>query len=116
MRAPPHFKPKAIRDTSRDEVDLSDGVLLDRLLSQEKLSEKEEEAFKDMRSRLPRMMTYEQRSWAERVYTRLELDAEEPCANLVSEGKVKITAADRAKAPRYPWEMNLPLKPPGCKI
>ena len=57
-------------------------------------------------------LTPKQREWAESVYDRLDLEAEEGSANLVSSGAYTPTAAEKAK--KYPWEFApKPRKPPG---
>lgn len=95
---------------------LSDKRLLARLLAAH-LADDERQAFSDMLARLETSrrpaLSAAQRAWCERVYERLDLDAEMGCANLVSSGKYVPTEEERK--PRYFWERpeNRPLKPPG---
>lgn len=96
---------------------LTDTQLLAKLLEDERLGEKEEKAFREMLDRLMRSkrnmpLTPSQRQWAEKVYARLELDAEEGAANLISSGQYTPTKDELQK--KYGFElMPKPLKPPG---
>ena len=89
--------------------------MLDDLLRSDKVTDEEEEAFRDMRTRVgPDGLTRKQREWVSDRYRLYDLDAEEGSKNLFSSGQVKVTDAERAK--KYPWEfMKKPLKPPGRK-
>lgn len=88
----------------------TDIEILDALLSnRERLSSEEEEAFQNMRFNIENchILSSKQRQWADAVYSRLELEADRSL-NLVSSGQVP-----RGNVPRYAWELNKPLKPPG---
>ena len=102
------IKPKR-RDFNEQFGQLTDQQLLAALLGNAiRLSEQEETAFKEMEQRLNRYrLSPRQRQWAEAVYDRLDLEADRTL-NLVSTGQV-----ERTKVPRFAWEENLPLKPPG---
>lgn len=86
---------------------LSDTEILQRLLADERLTEQEEGAFRDMLRR-GRALTPAQRQWADSVFTRLELDADE-ALNLFSLGKVPV--GNPVLTPDV--LRKLPLKPPG---
>ncbi len=66
-------------------------ILLTRLVECDRLSDAEARAFRDMRYKLGqhgRVLSKAQREWAETVYQRLELDAEQGAINVVSSGLV----------------------------
>lgn len=88
-------------------------TMLEALTKDDRLNEKEEEAFGDMLRGMRnygRILSKPQLEWVERIYLKLDLDAEEPCENLVSSGAVqsgkKMEPLDFEKMPR-------PLRPPG---
>ena len=95
---------------------MNDKTLLASLLNSGKLSEEEEEVFRGMLERLDgnirsiKTLSDRQRKWAEAVYTRLKLADDEPCKNLHSSGKIPKS---NKPIPKFAWELNLPLKPPG---
>lgn len=70
---------------------MTDEELLRRLVADERLTEVELDAFGGMQKRLPRyrVLTQDQRKWADDVARRLELDADD-VENLFSSGKIKI--------------------------
>jgi hypothetical protein len=97
------------------DVNLSDTQLLGRLLECDTLEDEQRKAFGEMLGRLVssnrKQLTPAQRQWAERVYSQLELDAEEGAKNLVSSGAYTPTNAERSKV--YDFErMPKPLHPP----
>lgn len=96
-------------------ADLTDVELIDALVRCDRLSERQETAFKGMRMQLcmrERPLSPAQRDWAQLAYHELDLDAEEPCANLVSSGAVRVSAAELQL--KYNFElMPRPLRPPG---
>jgi hypothetical protein len=92
----------------------TDRSKLSALLDSQKLTPDEERAFRDMMDQLEAggvaRLSTKQREWVDRVYHKLQLDAEEGSANLFSSGKVKKTGKETV----YPWETGpKPLKPPG---
>ena len=96
---------------------MTDKSMLGALLASGKLSEEEEQAFRSMLERIDSgkrvgTLTPKQRQWAQAVYARLDLAAEEGSANLISSGKYVPTAAEMKK--KYSWETaRKPRKPPG---
>jgi len=81
------------------------------------LEDAEAQAFTDMFDRLEsgrqQTMTPKQRDWAEKVYYKHGLEREEPAANLVSTGKVKVTEAERKDLKKFLDSLGpRPLKPP----
>jgi len=106
------------RDISEDKVQLSDGVLLDKVI--ECLEDHDDEEtlkiFTQMRDRLVwnpnEPLSRRQRRWVEDTYTKFELDVEEGAVNLISSGVVKVDPEERKK--KYGFElMPRPLSPPG---
>lgn len=101
--------------------DLPSTDLLTALLASSGLTGRERNAFSDMLSRLQggriRRLTADQRAWAERRYTDLDLQAEQSL-NLASSGRVPV---DFSQSPRVlesvlgsvPEEFRKPLRPPG---
>ena len=95
----------------------TDKTMLAALLQNEdRLSEEERAAFADMQTRVQAgwssPLSSRQKEWVERVYFRLELDAEEPSENLYSRTRSSLPPPP----PTYPWETApKPLKPPGRK-
>jgi len=90
---------------------ISDLALLRAILEAD-ISEYEREAFQQMFDRLDekredRTLSIKQRQWAQDVHDRLGLET--PCENLFSQG---IGHPSRP-LPKYPWEQNRPLRPPG---
>jgi hypothetical protein len=84
----------------------------------EELDEFGQQAFPDMFDRLEsgrqQTLTPKQRSVAEKAYYKLGLEREEPAANLVSTGKVKVTEAERKDLKKFLDSLGpRPLKPPG---
>ena len=94
---------------------MNDRILLAALLTSGRLSEEEESAFRNMLEKLDSKLrnagtlSARQRTWAQSIYDRLGLIDEEPCQNLYSQG---IGKPDKP-LPKYSWEMNKPLRPPG---
>ncbi len=94
--------------------------MLVALLGDERLSDREREAFDDMSSRLslsPKAaLTKAQFEWVERRFRQLELDAD-VALNLHSEGKVPSGRTHGVPPVVFPWEKDgkrvLPLDPPG---
>jgi hypothetical protein len=90
-------------------------ALLHALLDSERLTEDEDRAFRGMLNRIegmPYKLTERQRVWAEEVYERLDLAAEDGSENLISSGAYVPTAKELAR--KFPWEnMPKPRKPPG---
>jgi hypothetical protein len=96
--------------------------LLDALVRCDRLREAEQAAFRDMAAKIRRgdkqNLSREQREWAERRYTDLELDADAPAVNAVSSG---LVPGDPGGAPavlkrvleRVPEKFQKPLRPPG---
>jgi hypothetical protein len=93
---------------------MTDAEILNELLRHEELSDKERDAFQDMRQRLAKStgitLSVRQRGWLNETYEKLRPDLDQPL-NLVSSGQVKIPK----NLPTYDWERNRPLKPPGRK-
>ncbi len=97
--------------------------LLDALVRCDRLREAEQAAFRDMAMKIRRgdkqNLSREQREWAERRYTELELDADAPAVNAVSSG---LVAGEPAGAPpvlervlgAVPKQFQKPLRPPGA--
>lgn len=84
----------------------------------DKLTEDERNAFTDMLGRMESgsspKLSPKQRLWAERIYLKLHLDAEEPSENLVSSGRVRRPKPEEGPVKVFPFEtMHRPLKPPG---
>lgn len=95
---------------------MTDLDLLDALLDDDRLTDKERNAFSEMHERLRihafgyDSLSPRQRDWADNVFHRLELVT--ITENLVPSGRVSPSPAERAK--RYPYEsLPRPLKPPG---
>jgi hypothetical protein len=101
---------------------VTDLEMLNRLLASKDLSDEEADAFGDMRSKLQAMqstgthrrnttLSLKQRTWAEMVFHRLELDAD-VAENLHSSGQVPT-----GKPVAVPLVLqNLPLRPPSRRI
>jgi hypothetical protein len=88
------------------------------LKNADRLTDQEHGIFSDMRERFYAStygsLTPAQTAWIERVYKRLELDADEEPENLVSSGRVSAVPESRRKV--YDFElMERPLKPPPRK-
>jgi hypothetical protein len=88
---------------------LTDHDLLTSLMgAHDRLNDREVTAFSDMQQQITRRrLTRSQRQWAEGVYDKLELEADRTL-NLVSTGQVAVE-----RVPRFMWELNRPLRPPG---
>lgn len=95
--------------------------MLIALLGDDRLSDREREAFDDMSSALSlspsRKLTKAQSDWVERRFRQLELDAD-VFMNLHSEGKVPEGRTHGVAPVRFPWQredgtLNLPKDPPG---
>lgn len=87
-------------------------MMLKALLNDERLSDKQREDFAGMQHRAKAGYKFnnKQFSYIEDCYLHLELDADEPAANLVSSGAVKATTSGQ----KFAFElMPRPLKPPG---
>ncbi len=85
----------------------NDATRLARLLADDRLNEREREAFDEMAQR-GRILTARQRTWVDDVYRRLELDADE-AENLWSDGAVPVgRPVDVPEVLRV-----LPKRPPG---
>jgi hypothetical protein len=93
----------------------TDQQLLDALWPhRHDLSEEESDFLASARKTLgqKQKLPTKQHAWAEKIYLRLELDADEAAENLFSSGKIKLLPG----AQTYPWETSpKPLKPPGRK-
>ena len=95
----------------------TDSQMLDALLGiQDRLSDKEQQAFDSMHKQLKfgkrQELTKNQRDWVARVYMDFQLDAGD-VENLFSTGKVKATAKN---APKLGFEtMPKPMRPPRKK-
>ncbi len=92
--------------------------VLRALVQCEELEEEENAAFSDMYDRISsgriQTLSNKQRDWAERVYYKHSLDKDEPSENLVSRGKIKVTAEERASLQEFLKSLGpRPLKPPG---
>jgi hypothetical protein len=91
--------------------------VLRALIKSDEVGEDESRIFADMYDKLERRkgscLSSPQREWAERVYYRLGLDREEPAENLVSTGKVKVTAKEREDLHKFLESLGpRPVKPP----
>jgi hypothetical protein len=91
--------------------------MLDALLEDERVSEKEQKAFEDMKNYLAaypkRKLSEKQRKWVESRFEGLDLGAAESL-NLVSSGKVPKESYIKDSV-TFPWEKpeyKKPLKPP----
>lgn len=96
----------------------SDLALLGECLGEAALQEETREAFEEMQAQLEsgryRGLTTKQRAWVERVHAALKLDP--GVENLVTTGKVKPTAAERASLRNMIDSLGpKPLRPPGMK-
>jgi hypothetical protein len=101
-----------MRDWGSNSFPLSDQEMLQALLRDDKLTEKERGAFDGMLRTVSsgKKLTDTQRNWARDVFVKLELDADVG-GSLFSSGMVP-----RGKEIRLPFEdMPRPLKPPGRK-
>ncbi len=96
--------------------------MLIALLADDRLSDREREAFEDMSSRLqlsPRaVLTKAQAEWVERRH--LQLGLPEEAANLFSSGLVPEGRTHGVPPVRFPWQNqdgtnSLPKEPPGRK-
>lgn len=97
-------------------MEKSDIELLKRLITSDRLTNSQYGAFTGMLSKLlagdSKELTGAQRQWAEDIYEKLDLQAEEGAQNLISSGRYVPTEEERLK--KYGWEtMPKPLKPPG---
>lgn len=93
------------------------------LLGDDRLSDREREAFDDMSSAMSlspsRKLTKAQFDWVERRFRQLELDSD-VALNLHSEGKVPEGRTHGVPPVRFPWQkadgsLDLPKDPPGRK-
>lgn len=92
---------------------LSDMKILQILLADHRLSDREREVFEDMQERLDvgfrTGLSKSQRTWVDEVYNRLELDDEQGSQNLVSSGVV----AKEVSKKKYAFEkFDRPMLPP----
>lgn len=92
--------------------------MLDALLDDDRIDEKEQAAFEDMRHFLTaypqRKLSEKQRKWVESRFEKLDLGVAESL-NLFSSGKVAKGSYSKNSV-TFPWEKpgyKKPLKPPG---
>jgi len=95
----------------------SEVEMIDALLEDERLSEKEKDAFEDMKKFLAankhRKLSEKQRKWVESKFEQFDLGAGESL-NLFSSGKVPKKSYTKGSV-TFPWEKpgyKKPLKPP----
>ena len=90
--------------------------MLEDLLEDERLGDKERKAFAGMLDDLgPQGLSQKQLAWVQDRWEKLELGVG-PSLNLFSSGKVKGADPGSPNAVRLPWERDgyvKPLKPPG---
>jgi len=96
---------------------MTDKAMLTALLTSGRLTADEETVFRDMLDKLENgkknaKLTNKQLQWAQSVFDKLDLSAEDGSANLISSGKYVPSADERKK--KYAWESaRKPRKPPG---
>jgi hypothetical protein len=104
------------REELQEEAEaLGDQSLIDAVLEcDEELTAMEREAFTGMSQQIgqpfnPRQLTDRQRSWLVKAYIKVRWERQE-------KQPIELTPAQRAafnKLPKFAWELNRPLKPPG---